>query len=167
MKTVTAFHLHKKNSFDITVDGKQHTNTRLKIDCAACQMMNWYLKKILPDRLWQLGHWNSTFKRQNSCHVILAWVHKIYCKKLDVNYLQGVKIHEVNNGNLEINRYQSSTTKRMFTTTSVKKNDSKEMGATCKHACFLSPLQIPCLAMHQSIHCISQDVCPRWYCHFK
>lgn len=77
MKTVTAFHLHKKNSFDITVDGKQHTNTRLKIDCAACQMMNWYL--------------------------------------------QGVKIHEVNNGNLEINRYQSSTTKRMFTTTSVKK----------------------------------------------
>lgn len=77
MKTLTAFHLHKKNSFDITVDGKQHTNTRLKIDCAACQMMNWYL--------------------------------------------QGVKIYEVNNGNLEIDRYQSSTTKRMFTTTSVKK----------------------------------------------
>lgn len=21
------------------------------------------------------------------------------------------------------------------------------------------------LALHQSIHCISQDVCPRWYCH--
>lgn len=75
---------------------------------------------------------------------------KFIAKKLDVNYLQGVKIHEVNNGNLEIDRYQSSTTKRMFTTTSVKKNDSKEMGATCKHACFLSPLQIPCL------HCTNQ-----------
>lgn len=46
---------------------------------------------------------------------------KFIAKKLDVNYLQCVKIHEVNNGNLEIDRYQSSTTKRMFTTTSVKK----------------------------------------------
>lgn len=46
---------------------------------------------------------------------------KFIAKKLDVNYLQGVKIHEVNNGNLEIDRYQSNTTKRMFTTTSVKK----------------------------------------------
>lgn len=23
------------------------------------------------------------------------------------------------------------------------------------------------LALHQSIHCISQDVCPRWYCHIN
>lgn len=46
---------------------------------------------------------------------------KFIAKKLDVNCLQGVKIHEVNNGNLEIDRYQSNTTKRMFTTTSVKK----------------------------------------------
>lgn len=69
MKTVTAFHLHKKNSFDITVDGKQHTNTRLKIDCAACQMMNWYLKKILPDRLttWSLK-FNFQKTKFMSCH---------------------------------------------------------------------------------------------------
>lgn len=37
----------------------------------------------------------------------------------------------------------------------LKKNDSKEMGATCKHACFLSLLQIPCLTLHQSIYTVS------------
>lgn len=131
-------------------------------------MMNWYLKKY-----YLIDYDNLVIEIQLSkdkIHV-MSFSHeciKFIAKKLDVNYLQGVKIHEVNNGNLEIDRYQSSTTKRMFTTTSVKKKkDSKEMGATCKHACFLSPLQIPCLALHQSIHCISQDVCPRWYCHFK
>lgn len=83
-------------------------------------MMNWYLKKY-----YLIDYDNLVIEIQLSkdkIHV-MSFSHeciKFIAKKLDVNYLQGVKIHEVNNGNLEIDRYQSST-KRMFTTTSVYK----------------------------------------------
>lgn len=85
-------------------------------------MMNWYLKKY-----YLIDYDNLVIEIQLSkdkIHV-MSFSHeciKFIAKKLDVNYLQGgVKIREVNNGNLEIDRYQSNTTKRMFTTTSVKK----------------------------------------------
>lgn len=84
-------------------------------------MMNWYLKKY-----YLIDYDNLVIEIQLSkdkIHV-MSFSHeciKFIAKKLDVNYLQGVKIHEVNNGYLEIDRYQSNTTKRMFTTTSVKK----------------------------------------------
>lgn len=125
-------------------------------------MMNWYLKKY-----YLIDYDNLVIEIQLSkdkIHV-MSFSHeciKFIAKKLDVNYLQGVKIHEVNNGNTKAAPQNVCLQLPQFI-----KNDSKEMGATCKYACFLSPLQIPCLALHQSIHCISQDVCPRWYCHFK
>lgn len=57
--------------------------------------------------------------------------------------------------------------KRLFTTTSVKKKiNSMEMGATRKHASY-PHCKFRVFALHQSIHCISQDVCPRWYCHLN
>lgn len=69
-------------------------------------MMNWYLKKY-----YLIDYDNLVIEIQLSkdkIHV-MSFSHeciKFIAKKLDVNCLQGVKIHEVNNGNLEIDRYQ-------------------------------------------------------------